>query len=91
MHFEYIAEAVSHGLMRVGLDSGIPVIFGVLTCLNMVNKIYEWQKYNINLKRQALVRAGITPDGGLKEGEKIHNHGQDWANAAVEMALLGKK
>ncbi|KZZ95986.1 6,7-dimethyl-8-ribityllumazine synthase [Moelleriella libera RCEF 2490] len=34
MHFEYIADAVSHGLMRVQLDIGIPVIFGVLTVLS---------------------------------------------------------
>ncbi|KAK8794603.1 hypothetical protein WA158_001584 [Blastocystis sp. Blastoise] len=34
MHFEYISEAVSQGLMRLGLDTGKPVIFGVLTCLN---------------------------------------------------------
>lgn len=35
MHFEYIADAVCHGLMRVGLDTGVPVIFGVLTCLDV--------------------------------------------------------
>ena len=34
MHFEYIAEAVSQGLMRVQLDTGVPVIFGVLTVLS---------------------------------------------------------
>ncbi|KAF8274871.1 6,7-dimethyl-8-ribityllumazine synthase [Lactarius quietus] len=28
MHFEYICESVSHALMRVQLDSGVPVIFG---------------------------------------------------------------
>ena len=33
MHFEYIAEAVSHGIMRAGLETGIPVAFGVLTAL----------------------------------------------------------
>ena len=33
MHFEYISDAVSHGIMRVGLDTGVPTIFGVLTCL----------------------------------------------------------
>ncbi|KAI8912004.1 hypothetical protein DFJ77DRAFT_85185 [Powellomyces hirtus] len=33
MHFEYIADASTSGLMRVGLDSKKPVIFGVLTCL----------------------------------------------------------
>lgn len=44
MHFEYISDAVTHGLMRVQLDSGVPVIFGVLTALN---------------DDQALERAGI--------------------------------
>ncbi|KAI8584089.1 hypothetical protein K450DRAFT_218098 [Umbelopsis ramanniana AG] len=48
MHFEYICEAVSQGIMRVGLDSNIPVIFGVLTCLN---------------DEQAHNRAGLVPNG----------------------------
>jgi 6,7-dimethyl-8-ribityllumazine synthase len=30
-HDEYIAQAVSNGIMQLGLMSGIPVIFGVLT------------------------------------------------------------
>lgn len=34
MHFEYIADAVSQGLMRVQLDTGVPVVFGVLTVLS---------------------------------------------------------
>jgi 6,7-dimethyl-8-ribityllumazine synthase len=33
MHFEYIAEATAHGIMRVGLDTRVPVAFGVLTTL----------------------------------------------------------
>ncbi|KAL1934593.1 hypothetical protein VTP01DRAFT_6775 [Rhizomucor pusillus] len=33
-HFEYICDAVTHGIMRVQLDTGVPVIFGVLTCYN---------------------------------------------------------
>jgi 6,7-dimethyl-8-ribityllumazine synthase len=68
MHFEYIADAVTHGLMRVQLDAGVPVIFGVLTLLN---------------EAQGLERAG------LGEGEK-HNHGEDWGNAAVELAVKRK-
>jgi 6,7-dimethyl-8-ribityllumazine synthase len=44
MHFEYIADAVSHGIMRVGLDTGVPCIFGVLTCLT---------------DEQALTRSGL--------------------------------
>jgi len=33
MHFEYISDSVSHALMKVQLDTGVPVIFGVLTAL----------------------------------------------------------
>mmetsp|Transcript_36196 Transcript_36196/g.58490 ORF Transcript_36196/g.58490 Transcript_36196/m.58490 type:complete len:166 (-) Transcript_36196:237-734(-) len=54
MHFEYIADAASHGLMRVGLESKIPVIFGMLTCLTEEQAVkrstgdsnhgYDWGK-----------------------------------------------
>jgi 6,7-dimethyl-8-ribityllumazine synthase len=30
-HFEYVAAEVSKGIAKVGMDSGIPVIYGVLT------------------------------------------------------------
>lgn len=30
-HFDYVAAEVSKGIANVGLDSGVPVIFGVLT------------------------------------------------------------
>jgi hypothetical protein len=53
MHFEYIADSVSQGLMRVSLDTGVPVIFGVLTVLD---------------ERQALARAGVG-EGGHNHGE----------------------
>ena len=33
-HFEYIAGSVSEGLMKVGIEENLPVIFGVLTCNN---------------------------------------------------------
>lgn len=56
MHFEYISDTVSHGLMRVQLDTGVPVVFGVLTALT---------------ENQALVRAGIGKgdDKGHNHGE----------------------
>ncbi len=34
MHFEYIANSVAQGLMELNVDEKIPVVFGVLTCLN---------------------------------------------------------
>ena len=49
MHFEYIADAVSNGLMRIGLDTGVPVIFGLLTVLH---------------EKQAMARAGMV-DGEI--------------------------
>ena len=30
-HFRLVAEATAQGLMRVALDTGVPVMFGVLT------------------------------------------------------------
>ena len=68
MHFEYISDAVSHALMKVQLDTGVPVIFGVLTALT---------------DEQALQRAGLTEGG--------HNHGEDWAIAAIEMGVQSRK
>lgn len=42
-HFDYICQALANGIMRVNLDSGKPVAFGVLTTLD---------------KKQAVDRAG---------------------------------
>ena len=43
-HFDYVCPAATDGLVRVGLDSGIPVGFGLLTC---------------DTEQQALDRAGL--------------------------------
>jgi len=43
-HFEYLSSAVTKELGQIGLDSGIPVINGVLTC---------------NTMEQAVDRAGL--------------------------------
>ena len=64
MHFEYICDAVSHQIMRLGVNTGTPVVFGVLTCLT---------------EDQALARAGLpTSDGknddlsvGASSGEGV--------------------
>jgi 6,7-dimethyl-8-ribityllumazine synthase len=53
MHFEYIADAVNQGLMRVQLDAGVFVVSGLLTVLS---------------QKQALARAGLTA-GGHNQGE----------------------
>jgi 6,7-dimethyl-8-ribityllumazine synthase len=33
-HFDYVAGEAAHGLQQVGLETGVPVIFGVLTTDN---------------------------------------------------------
>jgi len=42
-HFDYIAQAASHGIMRAAQDSGVPIGFGLLTT---------------NTAEEALARAG---------------------------------
>jgi 6,7-dimethyl-8-ribityllumazine synthase len=34
-HHEYINQQMAAGIMRAGLESGVPVLFGVLTCSSM--------------------------------------------------------
>lgn len=34
MHFEYISDAVSSGLMSVQLQTTCPIVYGVLNCLD---------------------------------------------------------
>jgi 6,7-dimethyl-8-ribityllumazine synthase len=31
-HFDYVCDAAASGLLRVGLDTGVPCAFGLLTC-----------------------------------------------------------
>jgi len=34
-HFEYVAAEVSKGIARAGLETGVPVIFGIITADNL--------------------------------------------------------
>ena len=59
--------------MRVQLDSGVPLVFGLLTVLT---------------EEQARVRAGMGEEGGVGgDGYMYHNHGEDWGTAAVELGV----
>jgi 6,7-dimethyl-8-ribityllumazine synthase len=67
MHFEYISDAVSHALMKLQMDIGIPVVFGLLTLLT---------------EEQGLERAGLVSgssssraghqEEGLAGGKDVH-------------------
>jgi len=52
MHFEYIAEAASHGIMQAAAATGVPMAFGVLTALT---------------EEQALERSRSGPDNKGRE------------------------
>jgi 6,7-dimethyl-8-ribityllumazine synthase len=61
-HDRYICEAVAHGIMRAGLDTGIPVIFGLLTTLD------EKQAWNrIGKGREAALAALQTATAAPKK------------------------
>jgi len=38
-HFDYVASEVSKGVAKVGLDAGLPVVFGVITADNIEQSI----------------------------------------------------
>jgi len=52
MHFEYIADAVAHGIARAAAATGVPMAFGVLTTLT---------------EEQAVARAGAGPGNKGRE------------------------
>jgi 6,7-dimethyl-8-ribityllumazine synthase len=64
MHFEYIAEAVTQGITRLNIETDVPVIFGILTCLNEKQAIerssgkknhgYEWGLSAVEMGRKKM-------------------------------------
>jgi len=54
LHFEVIAKSVTDGLMQVGLSTGLPIIFGVLT---------------VNDEQQAVSRSTGSNNHGLQWGK----------------------
>jgi len=74
-HDQWINQSVSGALARIGVQTGLPVIFGVLSC---------------NTLEQAIARSGgHAPTTGKDiAGAKIGNKGIDAAEAALEMVNL---
>lgn len=77
-HDEHINRAVSLALAQLGIDTGLPVIFGVLTC---------------NTLEQAIARSGgeAGTRGKDKPDSRIGNKGAECAEAALEMLDLLSK
>ncbi|MHB8899550.1 MAG: 6,7-dimethyl-8-ribityllumazine synthase [Thermoguttaceae bacterium] len=74
-HDEHINRAVSMALAQVGLETGMPVVFGVLTC---------------NTLEQAIARSGgeAGTRGKDRPDSRLGNKGAECAKAALEMLDL---
>lgn len=73
-HFEYIASEVTRGISEIALETGVPVLYGVLTTETM---------------EQARERSlpGVCAPGGKAAGFEL-NRGRETALAAIEMVNL---
>ena len=57
MHFEYIAEAASHGIMQAASATGVPMAFGVLTTLTEEQAVERSRSGPGNKGREAAAAA----------------------------------
>jgi 6,7-dimethyl-8-ribityllumazine synthase len=57
MHFEYIAEAASQGIMNVSVATGVPVAFGVLTTITEEQAVVRSGPGDGNKGREAALAA----------------------------------
>jgi len=57
MHFEYIAEAASHGIIQAAAATGIPMAFGVLTTMTEEQAVERSGTGPANKGREAAVAA----------------------------------
>lgn len=56
-HFDYVASEVAKGVAKVGLDSGIPTIFGIITADNLEQAIERAGTKDGNKGRDAALSA----------------------------------
>lgn len=77
-HDQHINRAIGNSLAEIGIDHGLPVLFGVLTC---------------NTVEQANARSGgqVATTGKDRPDAHLGNKGVDCAEAALEMIDLMAK
>lgn len=75
-HYEHVAHRASEGLMRVQLDSGVPVAFGILTVLDKEAALARSQPDKGNKGRET-ARAAVLAALALRElpARTDANHG----------------
>ncbi len=75
-HFQYISTEVSRGVAKTALETGVPILFGVLTTENV---------------QQAMERAGLGSDPEDEAANQVNHRGRQAALSAIEMANLMKR
>jgi len=95
-HFEAIADTTTRALMDVGLSTGVPIIFGVLTVNTEEQAIYrstgdnnhgtQWGKAAVEM---ALLRASAT--GGNKGKKLFLGFGEAPSSSSGEPKKVGEK
>tara|TARA_B100001013_G_C24485114_1_gene392852 strand:+ start:177 stop:671 length:495 start_codon:yes stop_codon:yes gene_type:complete len=65
-HFEYVSQAAAMGISRVGLDYGVPVIFGVLTTDNQ-DQAMERSGGNLGNKGRESAIAGLEMASAIRQ------------------------
>lgn len=93
-HFDYVADAVTTGVARLGCESCLPVIFGVLTT-DTIEQALERSGGEVRTKAET---ASLSPQarelvasGGEHARPGTGNKGADAALAAIEMVSLLRK
>jgi 6,7-dimethyl-8-ribityllumazine synthase len=76
-HFDYVAGECAAGIMRVSLDTGVPVVFGVLTTDDL---------------EQALARCGAAEHNGVavNKGEESAATAVEMVNLLRQISERGK-
>lgn len=74
MHFEYISDAVSSGLMSIQLQTQTPVVYGVLNCMTEDQVVarssgdnnhgYDWGKTAVEMALLRNEALAIGSNGG---------------------------
>lgn len=65
-HYEAVANAAAGGLLGAGQDSGVPVIFGVLTTETME------QASLVDLVKQSLAKSATNPNTVIVPTSGLH-------------------
>ncbi len=90
-HFDYVAAEVSKGIAAIGFQTGVPVIFGVLTTDTMQQALERAGiKSNLgwNYAMSALEMASLMKQVKRVGAESYNNHLEGATNAALPAATI---